>query len=47
VQQENLFMGIGFLPTQSYLLLSWFDYGHTIGLDAGLCSLYCQNKGNG
>ena len=38
---------IGFLPTQSLLLLPRFDYGHTIGLDTGLCSLSCQNKDNG
>jgi len=47
VQQENLFMGIGFLPTQSFLLLPQFDYRHTIGLDTGLCILSCQNKDNG
>jgi len=47
VQQENLFLGKGFLPTQSFLLLPRFDYGHTIRLDIGLCSLSCQNKDNG
>jgi len=47
VQQENLFMDIGFLPTQLFLLLPRFDYGHTIGLDTGLCTLSCQNKDSG
>jgi len=37
VQQENVFLCLGFVPTQSFLLLPWFDYGHTIGLDIDLC----------
>jgi len=44
VQQENLFMGIDFLPIQSFLLLPWFDYGHTTGLDTGLCNLSWQKQ---
>jgi len=35
VQQENLFLGIYFLPAQSFLLRPRFDYGHTAGLDQG------------
>jgi len=47
VQQEIIFLGIGFLSTQSFLLLPRFHYGHTVGLNIGLCSLPCQIKDNG